>query len=156
MRQMRGVSHNALRSGSSASDQVTAQKSDTAHAREGVRPMPLLFSYGSLQEESVQMSTFGRLLSGGRDELVGFTPSLVTIQDEQVVATIGKTHHANVVFSGDHASRVAGMVFEVSESELARVDTYEIDFSYRRISTMLASGREAWVYVHMELGVRRK
>ncbi len=34
--------------------------------------MPLLFSYGTLQQEDVQLSTFGRLLQGQRDELLGF------------------------------------------------------------------------------------
>jgi hypothetical protein len=37
--------------------------------------MPLLFSYGTLQEEKVQLSTFGRRLGGQRDELLGFEPS---------------------------------------------------------------------------------
>jgi hypothetical protein len=54
--------------------------------------MPLLFSYGTLQQEHVQLSTFGRLLQGQRDELVGFEPSSVTIEDPQVAAASGKTH----------------------------------------------------------------
>jgi len=33
--------------------------------------MPLLFSYGTLQQQSVQQSTFGRLLTGRSDALVG-------------------------------------------------------------------------------------
>ena len=43
--------------------------------------MPQLFSYGTLQQEDVQLSTFGRLLQGRRDELPGFEPSLVRIED---------------------------------------------------------------------------
>ena len=39
--------------------------------------MPLLFSYGTLQREDVQLTTFGRRLSGTRDELVGYESSLV-------------------------------------------------------------------------------
>ena len=53
--------------------------------------MPLVFSYGTLQQEDVQRSTFGRLLQGQRDDLLGFEPSLVRIEDPQVVATSGKT-----------------------------------------------------------------
>ena len=34
--------------------------------------MPLVFSYGTLQEERVQLSTFGRLLQGYSDALIGF------------------------------------------------------------------------------------
>ena len=39
--------------------------------------MPLLFSYGTLQQEDVQLATFGRLLQGQKDELLGFEQSLV-------------------------------------------------------------------------------
>ena len=41
---------------------------------------------------------------------------------------------------------MAGTVFEVSEDELARADTYEVD-AYRRVAVTLASGLAAWVYV---------
>ena len=110
--------------------------------------MPLLFSYGSLQEESVQQSTFGRRLQGQKDELPEFELSWVKIDDERVVATIGKTHHANATFNGDEHSRVSGMAFEVTDAELADVDSYEAAFSYERVDATLASGRRAWVYVH--------
>jgi len=110
--------------------------------------MPLLFSYGTLQQEKVQLSTFGRRLNGQSDELVGFEQSLVRIEDPQVEATIGKTHHANAKFNGNEDSRVPGMVFEITDAELAGVDEYEVAFSYKRVVAMLGSGRQAWVYVH--------
>ena len=109
--------------------------------------MPLLFSYGTLQEENVQLSTFGRLLQGQRDELVGFEPSLVKIEDPQVVATSGKTHHSNVTFSGRNDSRVSGTVFEITDAELAAADQYEQRAAYKRIAATLASGKQAWVYL---------
>jgi gamma-glutamyl AIG2-like cyclotransferase len=110
--------------------------------------MPLLFSYGTLQQEDVQLSTFGRRLTGQRDELLKFEPSFVRIEDPHVVATTGKTHHANATFNGNAESRVPGMVFEITEAELASVDEYEVAFLYTRVAAMLASGRQAWVYVH--------
>lgn len=110
--------------------------------------MPLIFSYGTLQQDEVQMSTFGRLLSGQKDELVGFEQSLVEIEDPKERTATGKTHHANAVFNGDLASRVRGTVFEISEAELVAADRYEAPAHYERISTVLASGTEAWVYVH--------
>ena len=109
--------------------------------------MPLVFSYGTLQQESVQLSTFGRLLQGQRDELPGFEPSLVRIEDSQVVATAGKTHHANVTFNGRNDSRVSGTVFEITNAELAAADQYEQIAAYKPIAAMLASGKQAWVYV---------
>ncbi|MDQ6800029.1 MAG: gamma-glutamylcyclotransferase [Acidobacteriota bacterium] len=109
--------------------------------------MPLLFSYGTLQHEDVQLSTFGRRLNGESDQLRGFEQSSVKIEDPQVAAAIGKTHHANVKGNGRDDSRVEGMVFEVSDGELARVDAYEAAFLYRRVAVVLTSGRQAWVYV---------
>ena len=109
--------------------------------------MPLLFSYGTLQEESVQLSAFGRRLRGDRDALPGYEPSLVAIEDPQMVATLGRTHHANVTFNGRSDSRVSGTVFEVSDAELAAADRFEQPYAYTRITVRLASGKEAWVYV---------
>lgn len=51
--------------------------------------MPLLFSYGTHQQSNDQLATFGRLLHGQQDELLGFTLSLVRIEDPQLVATSG-------------------------------------------------------------------
>lgn len=108
--------------------------------------MALLFSYGTLQQEGVQLSTFGRLLVGSADALVGFAQSMVRIEDQEVVATSGKTHHPIVKFSGNAEDRVQGTVFEVTDSELAQADAYEVD-AYKRVSAKLASGKQAWVYV---------
>jgi len=107
--------------------------------------MPLLFSYGTLQQHAVQLSTFGRLLRGQPDELVGFEQSLRRIDDQEFVAASGKALHAIVRFNGRDDSRVSGTVFEVSEPELATADRYE-PAGYTRILTTLASGRQAWVY----------
>jgi gamma-glutamylcyclotransferase (GGCT)/AIG2-like uncharacterized protein YtfP len=111
--------------------------------------MPLLFSYGTLQEEKVQLSTFGRRLEGQRDALTGCEHSTVRIDDPVVAAALGKTHHANLRFTGNDDSRVPGTVFEVSDAELDSVDAYEAPFQYARVTARLASGRQAWVYLHV-------
>jgi gamma-glutamylcyclotransferase (GGCT)/AIG2-like uncharacterized protein YtfP len=108
--------------------------------------MPLLFSYGTLQQEGVQRSTFGRLLEGEADALVGYAQTMVRIEDADVVAKSGKAHHPIVAHSGRDADRVSGTVFEITEAELAAADAYEVD-AYKRVSAPLASGRRAWVYV---------
>ena len=110
--------------------------------------MPLLFSYDTLQQEDVQRAVFGRLLHGHRDELPGFEPSLVPIEDSQVAAEGGRTHHANVTFNGRRDSRVTGTVFEVTETELVAADQFEHPAAYTRITVTLASGKQSWMYVH--------
>jgi uncharacterized glyoxalase superfamily protein PhnB len=111
--------------------------------------MPLLFSYGTLQEEAVQIATFGRRLAGIRDELPGFEASRVPIDRPETAAALGRTHHANVRFTGETASCVPGTVFDITDDELAAADRYETAESYSRISVSLASGRRAWVYLHV-------
>ena len=110
--------------------------------------MPLLFSYGTLQDEDVQMRTFGRKLNGEKDLLHGFEPSLVPIQDAAVAQRLQRTHHDNVTPTGDDWSSVQGTALEVSEDELAKADAYESEFGYRRIEVALSSGKGAWVYVY--------
>lgn len=110
--------------------------------------MPLLFSYGTLQQDDIQLSTFGRLLNGHRDELVGFAPALVKIEPPELAVRLGKTHHNDARRTASESDRVAGMVFEVTDAELARCDDYEKEFDYDRVMAPLASGKEAWVYVH--------
>jgi gamma-glutamylcyclotransferase (GGCT)/AIG2-like uncharacterized protein YtfP len=107
--------------------------------------MPLLFSYGTLQQEAVQMATFGRLLRGQPDELIGFAQSMLKIEDPEFVTTSGKAYHSIVKLNGRNDSRVRGTVFEVSDSELEKADQYE-PAGYKRISAKLASGKQAWVY----------
>ena len=107
--------------------------------------MPLLFSYGTLQQEAVQLSTFGRVLEGRPDALIGFQQSLFQIDDPEFVATSGKAHHAIVRPTGNPHDRVSGTVFELTDDELTAADRYE-PAGYTRVSTKLASGRQAWVY----------
>ena len=109
--------------------------------------MPFLFSYGTLQQESVQVATLGRLLRGRPDEVLGFEPSFVRIEDPSVAATLDKTHHANLTFTGRSENRVGGTVFEVTDAELELADEYERSAAYVRIVATLASGGRAWVYV---------
>jgi gamma-glutamylcyclotransferase (GGCT)/AIG2-like uncharacterized protein YtfP len=108
--------------------------------------MPRLFSYGTLQQDNVQLATFGRRLTGVSDALVGYRQSMAAIQDPEVVRTSGKTHHPIVTFTGASEDRVPGMMFEISDAELAHADAYEVA-DYVRVKAPLASGLEAWVYV---------
>jgi hypothetical protein len=105
-----------------------------------------LFSYGTLQQENVQLATFGRLLEGSPDALVGFRQELVEIIDSSVLAMSGKRLHPIVVRSGNDGDRVSGTVFEITPTELLAADEYEVA-DYERVKAQLASGLTAWVYV---------
>lgn len=107
--------------------------------------MPLLFSYGTLRYEDVQLATFGRTLRGEPDQLVGFSLESIEIADPAFVATSGNARHAIVRRTGRPDQRVAGVALEVTDQELAQADAYE-PAGYTRLATTLASGREAWVY----------
>lgn len=104
-----------------------------------------LFSYGTLQQEDVQIATFGRLLATSFDELVGFKQELLEITDPDVLAKSGKRFHPIAVRSGDATDRVAGVLLEITPAELAAADRYEVS-DYERVEAQLASGRIAWVY----------
>jgi len=108
--------------------------------------MELLFSYGTLQNIEVQLETFGRELTGAKDQLSGYQLEMVEIKDQSVVDLSGETHHPIAVATGDGADEIPGMVFEITTQELAQSDEYEVD-EYQRVLGSLKSGKQAWVYV---------
>lgn len=108
--------------------------------------MPLLFSYGTLKETQVQLTTLGRTLSSTQDELVGYELATVRVTDASFIASTGKSIHANVVRTGRADSRVPGVALEVTEDELVLCDRYEEPARYLRVQADLASGRKSWVY----------
>ena len=109
-------------------------------------PTEWLFSYGTLQQEGVQRSTFGRLLTGAADRLPGFRLAQLRITDPRVLAESGKQFHPIALPSADPADAIDGMVFQVTAEELAHADRYEVA-DYQRVAVRLSSGIEAWVYV---------
>jgi gamma-glutamylcyclotransferase (GGCT)/AIG2-like uncharacterized protein YtfP len=106
----------------------------------------LLFSYGTLRQPDVQQATFGRELDGRPDAIVGYDLDYVTITDPHVIATSGSDRHPILMPTDRAGAAVEGMVFTISEADLAAADEYEVD-DYRRIAVPLRSGDEAWVYV---------
>ena len=105
-----------------------------------------LFSYGTLRQAEVQNANYGRLLDGEPDVLSGYRLVPMEIVDPAVVRISGKAVHTIAVASGDPGNRIPGMVFALTEAELAATDAYETD-AYKRVEVTLESGRLAWVYV---------
>lgn len=94
-----------------------------------------IFTYGTLQDEEIQLALYGRYLKGQNDCLLGYVLLEQKIFDQYPVIqpSLSKT------------DIVCGMVYEVSEQELLKTDVYEGD-SYKRIEVVLQSGKIAWVY----------
>ena len=105
-----------------------------------------LFSYGTLQQENVQLATFGRRLDGVADTLPGFERTMIEITAPEVLATSGERFHPIVRRCGDPAAGVVGTVFAITADELAAADRYEVS-DYVRIAVTLKSGLDAFVYV---------
>ncbi len=108
-----------------------------------------LFSYGTLQLDSVQLATFGRLLDGRDDTMPGWRKDMLEITDPGVLNTSGERFHPMVVLSCDPVEAVPGKVFAITADELARADDYEVS-DYKRVEVILTSGVTAWVYVRAE------
>jgi AIG2-like family. len=105
-----------------------------------------LFSYGTLQDTAVQLKTFGRELTGFKDQLLGYQLEMVEIKDTGVVELSGESHHPIAMATGNDTDQVDGMVFEITAQELAQSDEYEVD-DYKRVMGKMKSGAQAWVYV---------
>ena len=105
-----------------------------------------LFSYGTLQQRDVQVATYGRYLDGEPDALCGYRLEPLAISDPDVVRLSGMAVHSIARRSGDPADRIGGVVFLLTDAELAATDRYEVD-SYARIEVILESGTKAFVYV---------
>lgn len=111
--------------------------------------MEPLFSYGTLQQDNVQKETFGRLLDGRKDALVGYVLTYIKITDPHVIKASGSDSHPMLKHTGNMEDRVEGTVFDVTPEELAQADEYEVD-DYQRVKADLASGNTAWVYAEAD------
>jgi hypothetical protein len=106
----------------------------------------LLFSYGTLQLEPIQLAVIGRTLTGQPDVLPGFEQTVVEIEDESVQSITGKSRHVIVQFTGRRSDTIPGTVLALTPDELQKTDEYETA-EYLRVSVLLQSGTRAWVYV---------
>jgi len=108
--------------------------------------VPVLFSYGTLQQPEVQQANYGRLLDGTPDALLGYRLEPLTISDPDVVRVSGKAVHTIARPSGNPEDRIDGVRFTLTEAELAATDDYEVK-AYARAEIVLESGVRAFAYV---------
>ncbi len=102
--------------------------------------MELLFSYGTLRSKQIQMQIFNKVLVGTQDQILGYKLKSLQIEEE-----FGMADYVVAVPSENLEDIIHGAVFEVSHSELLKVDQFESN-SYKRVQVKLKSGRTAWIY----------
>ena len=108
--------------------------------------MALLFSYGTLQYEKVQLETYGRKLKGEKDSILKFRLEQVEITDPIVLSKSEERFHPIAIPTGIDTDFVEGVVFEITEEELKATDEYEVA-DYKRVKASLQSGKTCWVYI---------
>src|SRR5581483_2038860 len=126
-----------------------ATSTQAGRVAESRSTMPLLFSYGTLRDPSVQQAVFGRRVSGTPDQLLGFSQKTIEVSDP-VFASANGAQHVMVQFTGNDDDRTSGLVLELTDAELAAADRYE-PADYLRIAVRFASGREGWVYAEQRM-----
>ncbi len=97
--------------------------------------MQKLFTYGTLQDQDVQMRLLGRSLGQGRAD---------TLRGYHLAKLVG-IHDTYTIIQPQAGAKVDGLVYEVSAAELERLDAYEGN-AYLRVSVTLVSSTRAWVY----------
>lgn len=108
--------------------------------------MELLFSYGTLQKEKVQLELFGRKLNGAKDTLEGYSISTIEIKDERFLAKGEDKLQRTLIQTNNSTDRIEGTVLELTYEELLQADKYEPE-NYKRIQVSLRSGKQAWIYL---------
>jgi hypothetical protein len=102
--------------------------------------MENMFSYGTLQQENVQLESFDRVLDGTLDVLQGYQPEELEITDEFVLKTSQKKSHPIIFSSNSLQDEINGTIFKITSSELLHAD-------YKRAEVTLKSGIRCWAYI---------
>lgn len=105
-----------------------------------------LFSYGTLQLESVQIENYGRILLGVKDSLLGYKLDKLKITDAEVLKKSGKEFHPIARKTDSLDDKIDGTIYEITDEELSASDKYEVS-DYKRVLETFASGKKAWVYI---------
>ncbi|MFJ3640101.1 GDSL-type esterase/lipase family protein [Streptomyces sp. NPDC090108] len=103
-----------------------------------------LFSFGTLLDEQVQKTLFGRTVPRSPAALAGHTTRPLPITDPAVIATSGLDVH--LTLKREIGAVVEGAVLHLTDEDLAAADGYEVD-DYARRRVLLSSGESAWAYL---------
>ena len=87
--------------------------------------MHYLFSYGTLQLESVQLEIFGVKLAGEKDTLCAYIVEDMRILDAKVIAASGEDIHPILKYTGQEQDRVSGMVLEINDKGILQKKDFQ-------------------------------
>ncbi|MFH7017655.1 gamma-glutamylcyclotransferase family protein [Flavobacterium sp. FlaQc-47] len=103
--------------------------------------MEKLFSYGTIRSKEIQRQIFNKILIGTPDQLLGHKLKSLQIEEE-----FGMADYVVAVPTAESSDPIHGMAFDISTSDLAKVDIFESN-AYKRVEVTLKSGTVAWVYI---------
>lgn len=106
-----------------------------------------VFSYGAFTQAHVHRRVHGRRLTGRLDSLPGYRLKLIEVHTD-TLETLGIERQPAAV-PGDPDDLIAGMRYEVSESELAAVEVINAEH-FDRVWVKLTSGEGAWAFIARE------
>lgn len=106
----------------------------------------LLFVYGTLRLPQVQLDTFGRVIDGNDEVLLGYTLDYLDVIDPHVPELSGRSTHPVLRATGNRLDKVFGRVLLVTDEEVDAADEYAAH-SHHRARVLLTGDREAWVYI---------
>ncbi|MBS1517869.1 MAG: gamma-glutamylcyclotransferase [Bacteroidetes bacterium] len=108
-----------------------------------------LFTYGTLQDETVQQELFGRKLTGAKDILSGYKIFPFEITDKEFLFRCEDKIQMTAVPSEDLSDYIEGSVFEISDEELQMAEKYEPS-EYMCFEAVLDSGKTARIFAASE------
>ncbi|TRX36964.1 gamma-glutamylcyclotransferase [Flavobacterium sp. ZT3R18] len=102
--------------------------------------MQKLFTYGTLQNNDIQESLFGRILQGTPETLIGYKLNEIQIEEE-----FGLIQYPIITETQQPEDTISGIVYEITTSDLHQADLYE-GLHYKRVEVHLQSNEKVWAY----------
>lgn len=102
--------------------------------------MQKLFTYGTLQNDDIQETIFGRQLQGTPEILIGYVIKEIQIEEE-----FGIVHYPIIMETNSPEDTINGIVYEITSIDLRQADLYE-GLHYKRVEVHLQSNEMAWAY----------
>ena len=103
--------------------------------------MEQIFSYGTLRSKEIQMKVLNKILTGTPDQIIGYK-----IKDLQIEEEFGMEDYFVATPSENPSDTIDGIVFNVTNADLAKADLFESN-AYKRTLITLKSGITAWIYL---------